>query len=138
MKNILGDFRTQIEQIIHTTKNKIDMMGAKLQLQMQKIDDDVLQLRNNFNQTKEEIKRIDFSQEISKKRIKELEIRRNITEQLALENQIMMMNLAPTISKEKLIQGMNAWTNKITKSNSIKRINLVTKENKSTVADYLV
>jgi len=123
VNKLLDVFCVRMEKMIQT-------MGAKLELQIQKLDKDVQDLRNDVTQTKEEIKRIEESQSIASDKIQQLEVRQNITEQLALENQILMLNLPPTITKEKLTESINSWTGNLIKNHSIKRINLVAKSNK--------
>ena len=130
INKLLDAFCARMEKMIDNTNNKIESMCAKLEQQMQKLDKDVQDLRNDFVQTKSEIKRIEESQSMTSEKIQQLEIRQNITEQIALENQILMLNLPPSITKEKLIESINSWTNNLIKSHSIRRINLVTKTNK--------
>lgn len=131
MKKCWEEFRVKIEQMVQSTNNKIDTVGMKLELHMQKIEMDVQQLRNDFEQTKEDINRLNTTQNMANEKILDLEVRQNILEQQALENQLIMMNLPPSISNEKLIESINNWTGNITKKESINKVNIISKNNKS-------
>ena len=130
INKLLDAFCARMEKMIDSTNNKIETMCTKLEQQMNKLDKDVQELRNDFVETKEEIKRIEENQSMASEKIQQLEVRQNIIEQLALENQILMLNLPPSITKDKLVESINSWTDNLIKSHSIKRINLVAKTNK--------
>lgn len=127
IKAMLADFKAELKTMHENTNKRIDLIGAKLELKIQKIDEDIQQLRNDFNCTKEDIKRIDQNQAITSSKIHEIEVKQNINEQLALENQIMMTNLSAAITKEKLTEGIVTWTDNLIKKHSIKKVNLIAK-----------
>lgn len=113
---------------------KMDKMVESLNGKIDGIKDEIDKLRRDINENKSQMDEMKIKHIEHDTQLISHEIRLNIIDQLALENQVMITNLPMAINKDKFLDDFNKWSNNMMHPSKLSKLNMNTYQNTSKTA----
>jgi len=136
-KEIMKEMIKEIKNEVTMLHDKMNELSQKVDSRIEKIESDVKQISEDIIEIRAEIFPIEErTAELSKKiQLHDTDI--NSINQNALKNQLVMINIAPSINEEQFLEAMNRWTFNLTNDalNNVKLLKV--QASQTAILDFL-
>jgi len=135
LRNFMKEMIKEIKNEVTMLHDKMNELSQKFDSRIEKIESDVKQISEDIIEIRAEIFPIEERTAELSKKIQFHDTDINCINQNALKNQLVMINIAPSINEEQFLEAMNRWTFNLTKD-ALNNIKLL-KASQTAILDFL-